>query len=114
MSTNLRWILINGAGAQSWVRRALGIAFTEAGRVEHTNTRISVATYGELPVLAWSTNLQSSRGVTIAQREGLGVPLQVFSRGRVVTDRTLAVVQFPHPGREWGPDPGGRMGMRME
>ena len=31
VSTNLRWILINGAGAQSWVRRALGIAFTEAG-----------------------------------------------------------------------------------
>ena len=70
-STNLRWILINGAGAQSWIRRALGIAFTEVGRVEHTNTRISVATYQQLPLLAWSTNLQSSRGVTIAQREGL-------------------------------------------
>ena len=67
---NISTLLINGSSVLNQLRRSLGVAFTEqepiSGYGRH-DTRLFTATINNsVSVIAWSTNLQSSFGVSTA------------------------------------------------
>jgi hypothetical protein len=69
---NIRLLLVNGRGVWSQLQFITDAEFKEHDRIE-TPGRISTQLYtstilGRVSVVAWSTNLQSSRGVTKEQK----------------------------------------------
>jgi hypothetical protein len=69
-----RFLLINGSGVRVWAAATLGIEFANVAGVAQngTTTGFAVGKFnGKIPVLAWSTNLQSSWGVTRARRHAI-------------------------------------------
>jgi hypothetical protein len=67
-------LLINGSGVRNWAAATLAIEFAEVAGVAQEGgvTAFAVGKFrGRLPVLAWSTNLQSSWGVTRARRRAI-------------------------------------------
>jgi hypothetical protein len=64
--STLKLVLINGSGAWAEVDSALDIRFQNVAETYATGrTKFAVAkAFGTIPVIAWSTNLQSSWGVT--------------------------------------------------
>jgi hypothetical protein len=72
--SKLAVLLINGSGVRTWAAATLGIEFAEVAGVGQDGavTGFAVGKFREtLPVLAWSTNLQSSWGVTRARRRAI-------------------------------------------
>jgi hypothetical protein len=72
--STLAVLLINGSGVRTWAAATLGIEFAEVAGVAQDGavTGFAVGRFREtLPVLAWSTNLQSSWGVTRARRRAI-------------------------------------------
>jgi hypothetical protein len=72
--STLAVLLINGSGVRTWAAATLGIEFVEVAGVAQDGavTGFAVGKFREtLPVLAWSTNLQSSWGVTRARRRAI-------------------------------------------
>jgi hypothetical protein len=72
---NLRILLVNGRGALRQLQNVLAIEFDELEPIvglAHQDTQIYCVTLGNgLQILGWSTNIQSSRGVTRELREEL-------------------------------------------
>jgi hypothetical protein len=69
-----RFLLINGSSVRGWAAATLGIEFANVAGVaqDGTTTGFAVGKFnGKVPVLAWSTNLQSSWGVTRARRHAI-------------------------------------------
>lgn len=66
-------VLINGSGAWAEVASALGIRFQNVSENRTAGrTRFAVAkVFGTIPAVAWSTNLQSSWGVTRDLRQSI-------------------------------------------
>jgi hypothetical protein len=72
--STLDTILINGAYASRWAAATLGVKLDlVSGKSEAGTTKFSVGTLkGKIQVIAWSTNLQSSWGVTGVVRSAIG------------------------------------------
>lgn len=69
-----RFLLINGSSVRAWSAATLGIKFANVAGVaqDGTTTGFAVGKFnGKIPVIAWSTNLQSSWGVTRARRHAI-------------------------------------------
>lgn len=73
--TNLETVYLNGAEASRWAATTLGIRLDPVpGTPETGSTKFSVGTLsGRIRVVGWSTNLQSSWGVTTAVRQAIGM-----------------------------------------
>lgn len=70
----IRVLLLNGRGVLRAFQRVLGGQLEEAGEAVSdrlVTTRIYTGTYGALAVVGWSTNLQSSVGVTNRLRSAI-------------------------------------------
>jgi hypothetical protein len=73
-SSAFRFLLINGSSVRGWAAASLGIEFANVAGVAQDGTMTSFAVgkfNGKVPVLAWSTNLQSSWGVTRGRRNAI-------------------------------------------
>jgi hypothetical protein len=83
---NLRLMLVNGIGAWKQLRKSMDndLEFNEVETVTgfaHCDTRLFVGTvFGHVRVVAWSTNIQSSHGVTNELREELARRIKVLAR----------------------------------
>jgi len=83
---NLRLMLVNGIGAWKQLRKSMDndLEFNEVETVTgfaHCDTRLFVGTvFGHVRVMAWSTNIQSSHGVTNELREELARRIKVLAR----------------------------------
>jgi hypothetical protein len=72
--SHFRVLLINGSSVRRWAAATLGIEFASVAEVARDGavTGFAVGKFnGKVPVLAWSTNLQSSWGVTRARRHAI-------------------------------------------
>ena len=71
-ASSIRRLLLNGRGVIEHVRKVLNVDFDEQRPIVphgRAPTRLFVGTlFGRLKVVGWSTNLQSSRGVTRERR----------------------------------------------
>jgi len=83
--SSFRFLLINGSSVRAWAAATLGIEFAnETGvALDGSMTAFAVGKYNKkVPVLAWSTNLQSSWGVTGARRNAIASRVsELIARG---------------------------------
>ena len=80
---NIRLLLVNGKGVTDQLRRKCDAKLQEVDRIRGYNTRFFAGTvFNRVCVIAWSTNLQSSFGVTSELRTEIARHVAQLASGR--------------------------------